>query len=132
MTFSASEPVKMDEAFIQCTLSRIEYDELPVLEDGSPSNEDLSLRGDGTPMKSLRPATDKDLEMIAAAAKELEDYQALKAAEEAKGKKVRILDLHLHHVCYMRLLMPKMALRCLTRLCQSLRSLPSKIALLKY
>ena len=93
MSFNASEPVKLEAAEVSCILKRIDYKLNPKLAvEGEDIEPDSSLWGlwDDS-MKSLRPAADEDLKLIAEAAEALEKYNAEAAAEAAKGKKGKVM-----------------------------------------
>jgi hydrocephalus-inducing protein len=82
VTFSASEPIRLEKSVINCTLSRIEYAQEDVV--------GVSLRGRwDDSMKSYRRAAPEDLAKIEAAAAALSDYKALVEAEAKKGKKAK-------------------------------------------
>ena len=95
LTFNATQPVKLENAGISCTLKKIVYTDssIPPVDNpesapASASTVDHSLRGRwDNAMKVTRPATEADLSALANAKALLEDYNTRKAAEEAKGKK---------------------------------------------
>ena len=82
ITFSTAEPVVLSNAPIICTLKRIEY----LGDNVDPEVKALWGSWDDS-MKSMRTATTQDIELIAASAKALEDYNKNAAIELAKGKK---------------------------------------------
>ena len=80
VTFTASEPIRIENNIINCSLSRIEYI------DPDKAGKPLRGRWDDS-MKSYRRATQEDEEKIAAADAALQEYNALVEAEAKKGKK---------------------------------------------
>lgn len=93
ITFSASEPVKLESAEVSCSLKRIEYKLNPKLAvEGEDVEPDSSLWGlwDSS-MKTVRPASEDDVKFIADAAEALEKYNVEAAAEAAKGKKGKVM-----------------------------------------
>ena len=93
LTFSASEPVKLEATEVSCSLKRIEYKINPKFavegEDIQPDNSLWGLWDDS--MKTVRSATDEDLKFISDAAEALEKYNAELAVEAAKGKKGKVM-----------------------------------------
>ena len=95
ITFSASAPVKLDDDLVNITLKRIEYKPNPEVPEEDRDEawqakfvEEQALWGKwDDSMKSVRLATEADLEKIKAAEDEMKAYQELKEAEAAKGKK---------------------------------------------
>jgi len=93
ITFSASEPVKLEAAEVSCSLKRIEYKLNPKLvAEDEIVQPDSSLWGlwDNS-MKTVRPASEDDIKLIADAAEALEKYNVEAAAEAAKGKKGKVM-----------------------------------------
>ncbi len=93
ITFTASEPVKLESAPILCSLTRIEYKPNPNPDDEVKQEEldaehELWGQWDDS-MKSQRVATEADVARIKTAQEAMAAYLELKAAEEAKGKKGR-------------------------------------------
>jgi len=82
ITFSTADPVILSNAPIVCTLKRIQY-----LEDNADPEVKALWGSWDDSMKSMRTATEQDLDFISASAKALDEYNKNAAAELAKGKK---------------------------------------------
>lgn len=91
VTFSPTVPIKIDTTKIACSLNRIEYKVKPDTDPESEENfAEKAFHGTwDNSMKSVRPASEADLAVIAKFEEEMADYKRRDEEEKAKGKKAK-------------------------------------------
>ena len=81
LVFAAEDPIKLEGAKVNCSLKRIEY---PLV----TAESDVEMQGSwDDSMKVVRPATQADLDKIAAEEKAMKEYRAKNASDQAKSTK---------------------------------------------